>query len=78
MSSPGRAGVYVEMCADPTLAEMEQNDWNIYISRYADTSEEEERTDAAEAVRKLRELERDRAAAETMMNLSLEELGYSG
>ena len=58
------------------LAEIEQNDWNLNISRYVDTSEEEERIDVAEAVRKLRELERERAAAEETMNRYLAELGY--
>ena len=58
------------------LAEIEQNDWNLNISRYVDTSEEEKRTDVAEAVRKLRELEQERAAAETTMNRYLAELGY--
>ena len=57
------------------LAEIEQNDWNLNISRYVDTSEEEERIDVAEAVRKLRELEQERAAAEAAMNRYLEELG---
>ena len=57
MSSLGRAGVYVEICADPPPVEIEQNDSNLHISRYVDTSEEEERTDVAEAVWKLRELE---------------------
>ena len=36
------------------LAEIEQNDWNLNISRYVDTSDEEERIDVGEAVRKLR------------------------
>ena len=58
------------------LAEIEQNDWNLNISRYVDTSEEEERIDVAEAVRKLRELEQERAAAEETMNRYLAELGY--
>ena len=57
------------------LAEIEQNDWNLNISRYVDTAEEEERIDVAEAVRKLRELEHERAAAEATMNRYLEELG---
>ena len=57
------------------LAEIEQNDWNLNISRYVDTSEEEKRTDVAEAVRKLRELEQERAAAEATMNRYLAELG---
>ena len=43
------------------LAEIEQNDWNLNISRYVDTSDEEERIDVGEAVRKLRELEEERA-----------------
>ena len=58
------------------LAEIEQNDWNLNISRYVDTSEEEERIDVAEAVRKLRELERERAEAEATMNRYLAELGH--
>ena len=58
------------------LAELEHNDWNLNISRYVDTSEEEERIDVADAVRKLRELEQERAAAEATMNRYLAELGY--
>ncbi len=58
------------------LAEIEQNDWNLNISRYVDTSDEEERIDVGEAVRKLRELEQERAAAEATMNRYLAELGY--
>ena len=58
------------------IGEIEQNDWNLNISRYVDTSEEEERIDVAEAVRKLRELEQERAAAEATMNRYLGELGY--
>ena len=58
------------------LSEIEQNDWNLNISRYVDTSDEEERIDVGEAVRKLRELERERAAAEATMNRYLAELGY--
>ena len=58
------------------IAEIEQNDWNLNISRYVDTSEEEERIDVAEAMRKLRELEGERAEAEATMNRYLAELGY--
>ena len=60
------------------LDEIEQNDWNLNISRYVDTSEEEERIDVAEAVQKLREFEQQRAAAESTMNRYLAELGYGG
>ena len=59
-----------------SLAEIEQNDWNLNISRYVDTSEEEERIDVAEAARRLRELEQERAEAEATMNRYLGELGY--
>ena len=58
------------------LAEIERNDWNLNISRYVDTSDDEERVDVAEAVRKLRGLEQQRAAAELQMNRNLAELGY--
>ena len=58
------------------LSEIEENDWNLNISRYVDTSDEEERIDVGEAVRKLRELEGERAAAEATMNQYLAELGY--
>ena len=58
------------------LAEIEKNDSNLNISRYVDTSEEEERIDVAQAVRKLRELEKERTAAEATMNRYLAELGY--
>ena len=58
------------------IVEIEQNDWNLNISRYVDTSEDEAHIDVTEAVRKLRELERDRAKAEATMNRYLAELGY--
>ena len=58
------------------LAEIEKNEWNLNISRYVDTSEEEERIDVAQAVRKLRELEKERTVAETRMNRYLAECGY--
>ena len=58
------------------VAEIERNDWNLNISRYVDTAEEKERIDIAKAVRKLREFELERAAAEAAMNRYLAELGY--
>ncbi len=59
------------------LSEIEENDWNLNISRYVDTSDEEERIDVGEAVRNLRELEKERAAAEATMNRYLVELGIA-
>ena len=58
------------------LAEIEQNDWNLNISRYVDTAEEEERIDVADAVRQLRAVERQRKKAEAAVNRFLVELGY--
>ena len=60
------------------LDEIEQNDWSLNISRYVDTSQQEERIDVAEAVRKLRELEQERAATEATMNRYLADLRYDG
>ena len=57
------------------VSEIERNGWNLNISRYVDTAEEEERIDVAEEVGRLRELERKRASAETTMNRYLAELG---
>lgn len=58
------------------VEEIEKNDWNLNISRYVDTAEAEEVVDLGAAVRRLRELERERAGAEEKMNAFLEELGY--
>ena len=67
----------IEKCARAVrVTEIEQNDWNLNISRYVDSSEEEERVSVADAVRKLRQLEQARATAEATMNRYLTELGY--
>ena len=58
------------------LAEIRANDCNLNISRYVDTAEAEDRIDVREAVRRLRELEQERVAAEVTMNRYLAELGY--
>lgn len=58
------------------LAEIERNDWNLNISRYVDTVGEETPINVADAVRELRLLEEERAAAEAAMNSYLTELGY--
>lgn len=58
------------------LEEIEKNDFNLNISRYVDRSEAEVRIDVGDAVKRLRELEGERAQAEAVMNGFLEELGY--
>lgn len=69
----------VERCARVvSVTEIEQNDFNLNISRYVATNEEVAAVDVAEAVRSLRQLEAERAAAEAKMNAFLKELGYAG
>lgn len=58
------------------LAEIEENDFNLNISRYVETAEAAEKVDVAAALAKLRELEGKRAEAEARMNGFLKELGY--
>ena len=62
-------------CVVP-IEDIEQNDCNLNISYYVDSSEDEEHVDLADAVRKLWDLERKRAAAAATMNCHLAELGY--
>ena len=68
MSSPGRAGCAQLVARVVPFVEIERIDWNLNISRFVDASEEEWRMDAAEAVRRLRELEQEHAATEETMN----------
>ena len=58
-----------------SLEEIAQNEWNLNIRRYVDTSETEESIDVFAAIKTLRQLEQERATAETAMNLYLKELG---
>jgi type I restriction enzyme M protein len=58
------------------LAEIGENDFNLNISRYVDTSVAEERIDIGAALARLRELERERDTAVKKMDELLAELGY--
>ncbi len=58
------------------VAEIEKNDYNLNISRYVDTAEEQEKVDVAAAVAKLREAEQARDEAKAVMHGFLRELGY--
>jgi type I restriction enzyme M protein len=58
------------------LAEIETKCWNLNISRYVDTADAEQRVDVPSAVAKLREAERNRDAAKTVMDRFIRELGY--
>ncbi len=59
-----------------SLNEIKENDYNLNISRYVDTTIPEEKIDIKEALIKLRQIERERDKAEEKMNEYLKELGY--
>lgn len=65
-------------CRAVSLDEIKENDYNLNIARYIDTTEEEEQIDVQEAVVELRELELERSEIEDKMYGYLEELGYGG
>ena len=56
--------------------EIAKNEFNLNITRYVDVAEAGEEIDVAAELRKLRELETQRAEAETVMFTLLSELGY--
>jgi len=58
------------------LGEIEANDFNLNISRYVDTSEPIEVFSVDEALRELREAERQREGAVAKMDKLLAEMGY--
>jgi type I restriction enzyme M protein len=63
-------------CRVVPMDEIKENDYNLNISRYVDTSEEEEPIDIHQALKELRELEQRRKEIEVKMNEYLKELGY--
>jgi type I restriction enzyme M protein len=65
-----------KFCRVVPLIEIEENNFNLNISRYVDAAEEEEIPDVREALRALREAEQRRNAAEARMNAMLKEMGY--
>ncbi|MFP4028465.1 MAG: N-6 DNA methylase [Candidatus Brocadiia bacterium] len=58
------------------LEEIEENDWNLNVPRYVDTTEPEEPIDVSEKRQELQELEGKRDQINTELNTFLEELGY--
>ncbi|WP_394174006.1 type I restriction-modification system subunit M [Guptibacillus hwajinpoensis] len=57
--------------------EIKENDFNLNIARYIDTTEEEEQIDVQEAINELNKLEADRREKELTMYKYLKELGYN-
>lgn len=59
------------------VAQIRENDFNLNIARYVDTSEPEKELDVAAELKTLKELEIKRNEAEVKMNALLKELGYA-
>lgn len=64
-------------CRVVDMAEIEENDWNLNITRYVDTTPPPEPINVKEALAELRVLEEKRKAAEEHMNKLLQEMGYA-
>lgn len=62
-------------CRTIDIKEIEENDYNLNISRYIDTTPEEEKIDIKAAVKELHEVEKRRKEVEDKMNKYLKELG---
>lgn len=63
-------------CRVVDMKEVEENDYNLNIARYVDTTEEEEQIDVGEALAELRKLEKEREEIEDKMYGYLKELGF--
>jgi len=61
-----------------SMDEIAENDYNLNITRYVDTTLEEEVVDVAAVARELHDLRECRAGIEAEMDRYLEELGYTG
>ena len=65
-------------CRVVDLAEIEENDFNLNISRYIDTLEPEQPIDVQAELQKLWTAEKARDEAAARMNALLKEMGYAG
>lgn len=61
-------------CRAVPVSEIEENDYNLNISRYIDTVPEEEEIDVVAAIKELHEIEQKRRQVEEKMNIFLKEL----
>jgi type I restriction enzyme M protein len=59
-----------------SLDEIRENDYNLNIALYVDTTEPEEDIDVQEELKKLRELKTERGEIESRMNQHMEALNY--
>ena len=75
---PGGRTSLEKFAAVVTLEEIaKENDYNLNISRYVDSSDPAPQLDLKEELKKLHKLEDRRNAAEQRMNKLLEDLGYA-
>ena len=58
------------------LDEIEENDWNLNVPRYIDTTEPEEEIEVSSQLKDLKQLEKERDEIEEKMNQFMEELDY--
>ena len=58
------------------LDEISKNDYNLNITRYVDTSEEEEEIDIEEVISRISEREKELADSKEKLNAFLEQLGF--
>ncbi|MBA7658000.1 hypothetical protein ES703_65945 [subsurface metagenome] len=63
-------------CTVVEMDEIKENDHNLNISRYVDTTEPEEPVDVHEVMKNLRALQTERTTVQNRLDESLEELGY--
>ena len=69
-------GEVEKYCRSVGIEEIRENDYNLNIARYIDTTEEEEQIDVAAALVELYKLEQERQEIETVMYRYLKELEY--
>jgi type I restriction enzyme M protein len=58
------------------LEEIEENDWNLNVPRYVDTTEPEEPVDVKQKLSEIEELERNRSQTENKIHEFMEALNY--
>lgn len=59
------------------LDEIEENDWNLNVPRYVDTTEPEEPVDVSSELKELKNIEKEREETEEKLHGFMEELGYA-
>jgi len=63
-------------CIVAELGEIKENDYNLNISRYVDTTEPEKPVDIPEVIKNLSTLEKERTSVQNRLGGFLKELGY--